>query len=1582
MDPTIPLSFAFETTVALDSASSTAAGCAGSGEASSSNLSIHSEKQLPHPSKKGPSSSASNSNSNNARSEAAAAAVAVQKNLDALKLKATEITKSILSSKERPSQSSNSNNSVCSVSSSDRSSSSSRSRSQLHCLHCGVASSSDSGIQVSCDECNAFLCNKCHWCHEFQANHEIRVCERCDGFFCRKCDEMDQCDACQEVVCSSCASLLSCKFCGAGMCEECATGCGRCGIVLCERDLKFAVECDTCKLPYCLVCLASAAKEPCVRCGIRQSKRVNQVVHLRLKSIYKAFQQSNNNNNTNNNSKKDTTTAANTSNNSNTYVTTAKSTKKRPAAASSTTAAVTEEDDTIFNAPGSSFYNNKTSAEKNNTNNATNHGDWGAFFGGDFCGLSSNQSSATFHNNPKNKDSNCDNKETSSDTATKGRYYGGERARMMMSVKAACVHAAGNSKHNNNCNSASSCRNDGKNCDYNHFSCSRPGNTNDTVSNDNYSRTEAEADAAAAALLKELEEEEEARIQHSNSKKAAANTKSKKKKQSKVSNNTNIKSTTATAASSNVTQGVAADALEEEQQEGDTVKFDYGEDNKSLPPIQGSNSTYMKKNEPIAPRDNTNDDDDNSTLEMEQTLMTFIDSSDIDGIEAFLASIKGVPGRAILRKNAKKALKRLKEEHPDQQESSTNGNANSNKNGEHLSNPSNHNVSTSTNSSTQPTYEVVFSSSKYHKGEQNNENSKNKKALLEDLPAKPSVSATTSTKSGPTVPPKVGITSLAATNKPLLKVVKQTTITNSNTSNSQSPFFNASSSSHSTSGSNNKQNNQQQQQQPNSHHHHNGARTECVMHMSPAIIGWVIGKGGQRIRDIMEEASARIWIDQNELNIQVDGYRVVYVSGGKKNVELAIKLLKDLISKAPISDNNKNNSSATNANAGIKSSTPVPSSNSATSAWGKAATASHVVASNNAQREEVSSSSATYTNTAVVSSTGIAENTNNTTEYTQVVQCEPRFVALLIGRRGWTVKHIQDESGARVDIDQTVTPRIIRISGSDKSQVSMATQMVRDVLSYPDAQLHYGDAAAAKEMTLMHHLLEQQQQQEHNSSVITSADHSNNAGAARSAPAAAKTSFDSLLPPLPTSAQQQQQNSANYRQFGAVGKQPQQQLEPDLFPLNRNSSSSNSGPSYLPHAPPPPPGYGITTSPKPASSGSVSSNITPLAPSSTDAIAAAARLERDMRSTTQSVLAGLYSPADKASGSHDVDASWPQSVISDAASTTSASTQNSFATPGILFPTAQEKQRNQVVDRVGKPAGSSGISMWSSQAGIGPSSSSVSYLGLSEGLHRSSSLTTGGSPSPFGEPPQMQHATSLSSSYHQQQSAESTMVLQQQPMSSASNSARSYSRMMELFSVSAAGSVETSTEDFYASDNTTKLYKSEHISNSASLSSFNTSAHHPSWNANTSGGPASAFTAVTANRGSDVFWPPHGNNAQQQFYPSLEQKKQQHRNNAYPSSASLPFSPGLNASHNQGMESSLPQPFYGRGAQESLSSATTLAGFPGPPMTSATAGFGTSVLQQQQHSSATGIASDHHPLWSRGFNNANSKDSNNRNVNW
>ena len=76
------------------------------------------------------------------------------------------------------------------------------------------------------------------------------------------------------------------------------------------------------------------------------------------------------------------------------------------------------------------------------------------------------------------------------------------------------------------------------------------------------------------------------------------------------------------------------------------------------------------------------------------------------------------------------------------------------------------------------------------------------------------------------------------------------------------------------------------------------------------------------------------------------------------------------------------------------------------------------------------------------------ENTPTIDFITEVVKCEPRFVPFLISRRGWTIKHIQDASGARVDIDQTVTPRLIKIS-VNASDVQIALRMIKDVFQLP-----------------------------------------------------------------------------------------------------------------------------------------------------------------------------------------------------------------------------------------------------------------------------------------------------------------------------------------------------------------------------------------------------------------------------------------------------------------------------------------------------------------------------------------------------
>jgi len=63
------------------------------------------------------------------------------------------------------------------------------------------------------------------------------------------------------------------------------------------------------------------------------------------------------------------------------------------------------------------------------------------------------------------------------------------------------------------------------------------------------------------------------------------------------------------------------------------------------------------------------------------------------------------------------------------------------------------------------------------------------------------------------------------------------------------------------------------------------------------------------------------------------------------------------------------------------------------------------------------------------------------------ISCEHRFVPFLIGRHGWTVKNIQDTSGARVDIDQNVQPCQIIISG-EVIQVDKALRLVREVLDW------------------------------------------------------------------------------------------------------------------------------------------------------------------------------------------------------------------------------------------------------------------------------------------------------------------------------------------------------------------------------------------------------------------------------------------------------------------------------------------------------------------------------------------------------
>ena len=177
---------------------------------------------------------------------------------------------------------------------------------------------------------------------------------------------------------------------------------------------------------------------------------------------------------------------------------------------------------------------------------------------------------------------------------------------------------------------------------------------------------------------------------------------------------------------------------------------------------------------------------------------------------------------------------------------------------------------------------------------------------------------------------------------------------------------------------------------------------ETVMEMDSSIVGFVIGKGGQKIRDLMDESGAKVWIDQESMATTHDP-RIVYVSGAKKAVDIAVKMIQEMVKEA------ENPPSPVV----VESSEPAVVVEEGPPGPDEALPAGWI-------REKIT--------------------------------CEARFVPLLIGRRGWTIKHIQDASGAKVDIDQSVTPRIIFVTGTTES-VQTAKRLISDVLSYPHAQL-------------------------------------------------------------------------------------------------------------------------------------------------------------------------------------------------------------------------------------------------------------------------------------------------------------------------------------------------------------------------------------------------------------------------------------------------------------------------------------------------------------------------------------------------
>jgi len=442
-----------------------------------------------------------------------------------------------------------------------------------------------------------------------------------------------------------------------------------------------------------------------------------------------------------------------------------------------------------------------------------------------------------------------------------------------------------------------------------------------------YKEEKEKADAAAAALLAELEEEEEA-VTKKKSKKKKKKARQQAKKDEEDKEKDDWKAVTAAASVGSEKNG---------------TDDDFSLSDRSM---EDAKPAAKSRQKPEVEQDAKPEEDS-----LEKEFVSLVETEDEEGLESLLASIKGVPGRAVLRKNAKKALKRLRLANcpPEEEEE-----------------------------------DELASHSEHMETEAADEMKK-------------------TSRSGVRAETPTG-TNFADTNG-LLTIVSHS----HNKPSAQN-----------TTGSN---------------HGNVRLRSECVMHMAPMIVGWVIGKGGVRIRDLMEESGARVWIDQDSMGPHDP--RTVYVSGSRKSVETAVELIQDLVSKAPYSPQVS------------RQTTPVIDSST-----GKGASKAAPKLPDNVDSGK--------TGVALKPKSGaMGERTTSRgggdARSRHVLTCEPRFVPLLIGRRGWTIKNIQDSTGAKVDIDQSVNPRKITVSGPEEN-VERAIRMVRDVLSYPHAQLQ-GTAA-------------------------------------------------------------------------------------------------------------------------------------------------------------------------------------------------------------------------------------------------------------------------------------------------------------------------------------------------------------------------------------------------------------------------------------------------------------------------------------------------------------------------------------------
>ena len=731
-------------------------------------------------------------------------------------------------------------------------------------------------------------------------------------------------------------------------------------------------------MSYCLVCLASGTKDPCVRCGQRPSKRVEQLVHLRLKSIYKAFKQSG-------------------------------VSGGGPGPPGIMDGGCNPPSDEVSKISGggretSSTHRGKYSSALRSLTESES--------------LRSMEGSTSFYQS-------------------------------MASEVAAVLQTASNSM-------SSDQGDDGRRSRGRRVSSHPPPpfSTHDQVPHRQHTVTsplwrktreeieaanaaaEASANAAAAALLAELDEEETS----GPSKKS----KKKKKKKDKKKESPDLAPEKLTVndtvveeprnldsksnAASNKKQGTKAESksfsIDDESSDEEEMILEQlvGINKASKPPKKERQKDDKEKPattelppSPAPPSE--------GTPELDKDLADLIANNDEDGLEDFLANLKGVPGLSILRKATKKALKKMKDDKAGPETKS------------------------------QKLKDRAASS------------------VQDTKPAKKPAAQNRTTPSAPAAQPSTNITpssTAASQHLPLLRVVSRTQSSVGSTAKGGAVNTKPVSAS---------------------------ARAECVMHMAPTVVGWVIGKGGQRIRDMMEESGAKIWIDQESMGD--NDARVVYVSGKRSSVDTAVRMVKDLIAKAPVSASvasvpaqsaiqattqappalSKSPSPDVTASS-APSSDPSPSFAAAAAAAKQPTSAAQAIPKTSIPNKSSASgwsntdstargqlpkaaaflsTSTPQTTVDVIdgSSKSIASLMSASKQTSDIIRkeiaCDPQFIGLLLGRNSLAAKSIQAESGASLHINQTVAPGKIGISGRAEN-VAKAEQLIYGVLKYRDDQ--------------------------------------------------------------------------------------------------------------------------------------------------------------------------------------------------------------------------------------------------------------------------------------------------------------------------------------------------------------------------------------------------------------------------------------------------------------------------------------------------------------------------------------------------